>query len=147
MTWAGRGAWRLLRLLPVLSPLLMTPAVAHAADVGNAARGAIVARVRCSACHFLNRPEKKLGPGLLGIYDRAPSISGVPFKRWDAKALNAWLSGPRKIKTNTLMILPPLPPQDRADVIAYFRQQSRRLSSDSGGSSSPGAPSSSPGAP
>lgn len=141
MTWVGREAWRLLRLLSVFSPLLMMPIAAHAADIGNAARGAIVARVRCSACHFLNRPEKKLGPGLLGVYDRAPSISGVPFKRWDARALNAWLSGPRKIKSNTLMILPPLSPQDRADVIAYFRQQRRRLISSSGGSAfSPGAP-------
>jgi cytochrome c2 len=128
-------SWGQIRRLPLILGLLLLPGAAHAA---SAARGAIVARVRCSACHFLNRPEKKLGPGLLGIYDRAPSISGVPFKRWDAKALDAWLSGPRKIKINTLMILPPLSPQDRADVIAYFMQQKQRLMAAS--AASPGAP-------
>ncbi len=115
--------------------LLALPFAGHAA--GNAARGAVIVRVRCSACHFLNRPEHKLGPSLLGIYDRAPSISGVPFKRWDAKALDVWLSGPRKTKINTTMVLPPLRAQDRADVIAYFVRQKQRLMT---ASASPGAP-------
>lgn len=119
--------------------LLLMPGRADAAD---AARGAIVARVRCSACHFLNRNEHKIGPGLFGIYDRAPSIAGVPFKRWDTHALNAWLSGPRRVKLNTTMILPPLTPRDRADVIAYLKQQARRLSLRASGAraASPGSP-------
>ncbi|HXH65140.1 MAG TPA: hypothetical protein VNH42_06510 [Mariprofundaceae bacterium] len=136
---ARRGAWgRIMRLALGLAPfgILLLPVPVHAAD---AARGAIVARVRCSACHFLNRPERKIGPGLLGIFDRAPSISGVPFKHWDAQALDAWLSGPRSIKLNTTMTLPPLPARDRADVIAYFRQQSQRLMAG-GSAASPGAP-------
>lgn len=112
-------------LLAALSVLWMAPPVAHAA--GDAARGAVIVRVRCSACHFIHRHEHKLGPSLYGIYDRAPTIRGVPFKRWDAKALDAWLSGPRRIKLNTTMVLPPLPPQDRQDVIAYFAQQKAKL--------------------
>jgi cytochrome c len=130
------GVLRSVLVLGVLSMLLL-PGPACAAD---AARGAIIARVRCSACHFLNRPEHKLGPGLLGIYDRAPSISGVPFKRWDAHALDAWLSGPRKVKVNTTMVLPPLTPRDRADVIAYLKQQTRRLMASGGSAASPGSP-------
>lgn len=126
-------------VLALTCAVLALPLSVHAGEVaGDVARGAIVVRVRCSACHFLNRPEKKLGPSLLGIYDRVPSITGVPFKRWDAKALNAWLSGPSNIKLNTTMVLPPLMPQDRADVIAYFEQQKQRLMAAS--AASPGAP-------
>jgi len=100
--------------------LLVAPALSHAAD---AARGAVVAQVRCMPCHFLNRTEKRIGPGLLGVYGRAPSISGVPFARWDAPALDAWLANPRRIKINTTMFLPPLQQRDRADVIAWLREK------------------------
>jgi len=111
--------------------LLCTP-VAHAAD---AARGAVVARVRCMPCHFLNRTEKKLGPGLLGLYGRVPTITGVPFSHWDAHALDVWLAGPRRIKVNTTMFLPPLPKRDRADVIAWLREKenlARRIREQTG---------------
>ena len=123
-------------ILALAGAALLQPVLAHA-GAGDASRGAVIVRVRCSACHFLNRPEHKLGPSLLGIYDRAPSISGVSFKRWDAKALDAWLSGPRKTKINTTMVLPPLRARDRADVIAYFVRQKQRLMT---ASASPGAP-------
>ncbi len=102
--------------------LSCTPVMTYAADVK---RGAIVARVRCMPCHFLNRKEKKLGPGLLGVYGRAPTITGVPFSRWDAHALDMWLSNPRRIKINTTMLLPPLEKQDRADVIAWLREKDK----------------------
>jgi len=92
----------------------------------NAARGAVVARVRCMPCHFLDRAERKLGPGLLGVYGRAPTITGVPFSHWDAHALNSWLSGPRRVKINTTMVLPPLKKRDRADVIAWLREKDRK---------------------
>jgi len=93
------------------------------ADAADAARGAVVARVRCMPCHFLNRMDRKLGPGLLGVYGRAPTITGVPFARWDARALDIWLAGPRRIKVNTTMLLPPLERRDRADVIAWLREK------------------------
>lgn len=96
---------------------------AWSADIAN---GKIVAQVRCQTCHFLNRTERKIGPGLLGVYGRAPTISGVPFARWDTHALNVWLSGPRKVKPNTTMMLPPLPQKDREDVIAYLKDESLR---------------------
>ena len=83
-------------------------------------RGKVVAGVRCGPCHFLNRSLQKVGPGLAGIYGRAPSITGVPFRRWDAAALEQWLAGPRKVKPNTRMSMPPLSPRDRRDVIAYL---------------------------
>jgi len=103
-----------------LAGILLCAPTANAAD---AARGAVVARVRCMPCHFLNRTERKLGPGLLGVYDRAPTITGVPFARWDAHALDMWLAGPRHIKINTTMFLPPLAKRDRDDVIAWLREK------------------------
>jgi len=114
-----RLPYRLLLICTLAGSLLVGP-MAHAAD---AARGAVVARVRCMPCHFLNRTEKRIGPGLLGVYGRAPSITGVPFSRWDAPALDAWLANPRRIKINTTMFLPPLQQRDRADVIAWLREK------------------------
>jgi len=104
----------------VLTAVFLCASTVHAAD---AARGAVVARVRCMPCHFLNRTEKKLGPGLLGLYGRVPTITGVPFAHWDAHALDVWLAGPRRVKMNTTMFLPPLAKRDRADVIAWLREK------------------------
>ncbi len=98
--------------------LLVVPVSGYAAD---AERGAVVAEVRCLPCHHLHSQWKRIGPGLKDIYGRAPTITGVPFEVWDDAALEAWLSGPRKIKPNTRMSMPPIAARDRADLIAYFK--------------------------
>ncbi len=87
---------------------------------GDVARGKVVAEVRCGPCHYLSKDLKKVGPGLRGIFNRSPSISGVPFARWDVDALNRWLEDPRRVKPNTRMFLPPLPERDRRDIIAWL---------------------------
>ncbi len=113
-------------LLPdavVISLLAALSAYAAPANAADAARGAVVAKVRCMPCHFLSRAEKKIGPGLQDVYGRAPSISGVPFARWDAPSLDTWLANPRLVKINTTMFLPPLQQRDRADVIAWLREK------------------------
>jgi len=92
------------------------------AGEADAARGKVVAEVRCLPCHNLHLASRRVGPGLKGIFNRAPSISGVPFERWDATSLDIWLSNPRAVKPNTTMFIPPMKARDRADVIAYFRQ-------------------------
>lgn len=120
-TAPSASRWRPLWFFGLVAILTVCAAPCRAAD---AAKGAIVAQVRCKTCHFLHRTERKLGPGLLDIYGKAPTISGVPFARWDKHALELWLSGPRKVKSNTTMLLPPLPARDREDVIAYLRQES-----------------------
>jgi len=93
---------------------------AGVAQAGDAARGRVVAGVLCTPCHHLHLESRRIGPGLKGIFNRAPRITGVPFARWDAKALDAWLKAPRSIKPNTKMSIPPIASRDRADLIAYF---------------------------
>ncbi len=115
---AARAAFAWMGALLLLGVFL--PMVAQAAD-GDATRGLIVAEVRCKACHFLHRNQRRIGPGLFGVYGRAPSIRGVPFAVWDAAALNRWLRDPRAVKPNTPMRLSPLSARARADVIAWLR--------------------------
>jgi len=93
---------------------------------GDAARGRVVASVRCTPCHHLDMTNVLIGPGLLGVYGRKPTISGVPFALWDEKSLDIWLRNPRAVKPNTKMSIPPISDKDRADLIAYLRSQSTR---------------------
>jgi|GEM_PF-1667272 len=60
---------------------------------------------RCITCHDFS-PQKRAGtgPALFGIYGRAPTIAGVPFKVWDDAALDKWLTSPKAVKPNTKMI-------------------------------------------
>ncbi len=112
-----------MRALLVAAALLLIgllPSSAAAASLAQ--RGLVVAQVRCQACHFLTRGQRRIGPGLLGVYGRAPSIRGVPFKVWDAAALDRWLTNPRAVKVNTPMYLAPLAARDRAAVIAWLKQ-------------------------
>ncbi|MDQ6986744.1 MAG: c-type cytochrome [Mariprofundaceae bacterium] len=106
----------------ILFVLLMLPLVSVPAQAGDAGRGKIVAEVRCLPCHQLYLKSKRVGPGLKGIFNRKPTISGVPFERWDAASLEAWLTDPRAIKANTTMVMPFLKARDRNDIIAYFEQ-------------------------
>jgi nitrite reductase (NO-forming) len=58
----------------------------------------------CANCHDLSPARKHLvGPGLFGVYGRAPSVTGVPFKTWDAAALDRWLTNATAVKPNTTM--------------------------------------------
>ena len=103
--------------------MLATPAVASPLESsGDADRGKVIAGVRCMPCHHLHLESKLIGPGLKGIFDRVPRISGVPFDRWDAASLDAWLTAPRSIEPNTTMAIPPIAERDRADLIAYCKR-------------------------
>jgi len=100
------------------------------AQAGDAERGRIVAEVRCTPCHHLHLESIRIGPGLKGIYNRAPRMSGVPYARWDAAALDAWLKDPRGIKPNTKMAIPPIAQKDREDLIAYFMMEENNANLD-----------------
>jgi len=85
--------------------------------------GAKLAHKKCGTCHYIDRNISKVGPSLKGIVGRAPSISGVPFKKWDEKALGQWLKDPTGIKPNTLMAIPGIKSEKkRTEIIEYLKQ-------------------------
>lgn len=89
---------------------------------GNPVKGAKIARGKCGACHYFDKERKKVGPSLKGVYGRGPTIDGVPFAKWDAQALDAWLASPKAVKPKTKMSFKGLAKkQDRDDVIAYLK--------------------------
>jgi len=85
--------------------------------------GAKLTRRKCGSCHYLDRNLSKVGPSLKGIVGRAPTISGVPFERWDEQSLNQWLEDPTGIKPNTLMLIPGIKSaKERSAIIEYLKQ-------------------------
>jgi len=99
---------------------LFVPSFAFAGQ-GDVERGKIVAGVRCGPCHALYSNRMKVGPSLVDIYGKKPSISGVPFAVWDDDALHTWLINPRLVKANTRMVLPAMSERDRNDIIAWLK--------------------------
>jgi len=92
------------------------------AAAGDAAKGAKIAKGKCSACHYFDKDQKKVGPSLMGIYNRAPSIEGVPFAAWDDAALDRWLTSPKAVKAKTKMAFKGIDDKGkRDDVIAYLK--------------------------
>jgi cytochrome c len=122
-----------MRLLLLSTAVLaaVVAAVASAAPrAGDATRGAAVYE-RCEGCHSLD--ANRVGPMHRGVFGRqAGSVPGYAYSKalrdsgivWDEAALDAWLSGPRKLVPGVRMTFALSDPQDRADVIAFLRQQS-----------------------
>lgn len=110
---------------PEPAPAKTAPApapVKTASAGGDATRGAALAKKRCSMCHNFDSTKRKVGPGLKGVYGRAPSIQGVPFSKWDAASLDKWLTNPKAVKKSTPMAFPGFKnKQDRDDVIAFLK--------------------------
>lgn len=85
--------------------------------------GASVVRKRCANCHFIDKMSRKVGPSLVGIYMRAPSIADVPFEVWDEKSLATWLKDPIGVKPNTAMAISGLrDPEELKQVIEYLKK-------------------------
>lgn len=92
------------------------------ASAGDAAKGAKIAKGKCSSCHYFDKDQKKVGPPLMGIYKRTPSIEGLPFAQWDDAALDQWLTSPKAVKSNTKMAFKGIAEKSkRDDVIAYLK--------------------------
>ena len=79
------------------------------------ARGKEVYRMSCGICHFETSAQKKIGPGLKGIYKRGKFADG---KGVDDKAMRAWIESGGKD-------MPPfrdvLTSAQIADLIAYLK--------------------------
>lgn len=113
-------------------------AVADAAPValapGDAASGAKIFK-KCAACHSVDAAAgHKIGPNLQGIVGRkigkadgfnySPPMAGHAGAWGDAE-LSAYLAAPKEyIPGNKMAFAGLKKPQDRADLIAYLRQQS-----------------------
>jgi len=103
----------------------------------DAAKGADVFK-KCTACHTINAGGANgLGPNLHGVVgkphgahpgfaysDALKSVPGV----WDWKALDAWLTSPRKYAPGTKMTFAGLGnPQDRANLLLYLNSEGSNL--------------------
>ena len=60
----------------------------------------------CLACHdFTSAKATRVGPPLYGLVGAKPRSPGMPVKKWDKKALDAFLADPAKVKPGTTMPL------------------------------------------
>ena len=115
----------------VLAAMLAGAAAVDTAAAADAAHGQELYESRCGGCHSLD--ANRVGPAHRGVYGRkagsAPSFSySTAVKNatvvWEEKTLDAWLTNPQALIPGQRMNFRVALPEDRADIIAYLRQQS-----------------------
>jgi len=102
---------------------------------GDAANGEKVFK-RCQACHVVNAEQNRVGPYLKGVFGRpAGHIEGFKYSEamaekgkeglvWDEANLDKYLADPKGYIPKNKMAFPGLKkPEERADVIAFLKQQ------------------------
>lgn len=109
---------------------LMAAGSAHAAGAaGDVAKGAVVFKQQCVACHSTKAGQEGAAPSLAGVVGRVsgsePGFSYTPAIKaahiaWTPAKLDAFLSGPAKLVPGTAMPITLADPQQRHDVIAYL---------------------------
>jgi cytochrome c len=103
----------------------------------DAAKGADVFK-KCTACHTINQGGANgLGPNLYGVMGKAHGVHpGFAFSDalkavpgvWDWKAMDEWLTSPRKYAPGTKMTFAGLGnPQDRANLLMYLNANGSNL--------------------
>jgi cytochrome c len=101
-----------------------------ATETGDAARGKMVFEKRCTGCHALEGNRE--GPPLGGVFGRrAGSLAGFDYSialkssnvTWSEATLDKWLSDPDTMVADNKMDFRLPKAQERADIIAYFKQQ------------------------
>ncbi|MCG8443151.1 MAG: cytochrome c family protein [Caulobacterales bacterium] len=107
------------------------PAILAALEAGDAQSGENVYRL-CMACHTLDEGAHRVGPSLYGIIGRtAGTIEGFRYSpanrdsavTWTEANLFVYLENPQAFIPRTIMAFPGLrTPEQRADVIAYMRE-------------------------
>jgi cytochrome c len=86
---------------------------------------------RCIACHSIE--SNRVGPrhrgvfgrraGALEDYDYSAAVAGSEIV-WDAAALDRWLEKPEALIPGQRMNIQVAAPVDRADIIAYLKEES-----------------------
>lgn len=111
-----------------------------AAGGGDAAAGKKVWQAHlCFACHSFNPGQNGAGPSLAGVWGhKAGQVPGFDFSdalkkaniTVDAAFLDKWVQGPQKVVDGTRMVLakPVKDATDRANLIAYIKQESSKAS-------------------
>jgi cytochrome c len=86
---------------------------------------------KCGGCHSLD--VNRIGPMHRGVYGRrsgtVPGFNYTPALRklrvvWNANTLDRWLQNPAAMAPGTAMGIQVPSAQDRAEVIAYLKQES-----------------------
>lgn len=99
--------------------------------LGSPTRGADIYETKCGACHSLD--ANRVGPKHRGVFGRkAGGVEGFHYSTalknshivWGDQTLDRWLQNPTAVVPGTAMGFRLSSAQDRADVIAYLRQQS-----------------------
>jgi cytochrome c len=135
-----RAGARTVRLAVVLyaaaaATLLLGQAVSSPTNespaVGDAVRGKQVFEKRCTGCHALDHDRE--GPHLAGVYGRTSgTVSGFDYSdalknshiEWREERLERWLTDPQAMFPGAEMDFFVKNPQERAEVIAFLKQQS-----------------------
>ena len=100
-----------------------------ATAAGDPTRGAQIFLKRCTGCHALTQNHE--GPRLQGVYGRnTGSIAGFPYSdalrkaniQWNDESLERWLTDPDAFLPGNNMDFHVPRPQERKDIIAYFKQ-------------------------
>lgn len=102
-------------------------------QAADAAHGQELYESRCGGCHSLD--SNRVGPAHRGVFGRkagtAPGFNYSPAVKnsavvWGEKTLDAWLTNPQALIPGQRMNFRVATAEDRADIIAYLRQQSGR---------------------
>ncbi|WP_245951809.1 c-type cytochrome [Paracidovorax anthurii] len=99
----------------------------HTPPPGDVARGAVLYRQQCTACHAID--SNKTGPAHRGVMGRrVGSLPGYPYSealshsrlRWTPQTLDVWLADPEELVAGQRMDYQVEDPQERADLIAFL---------------------------
>jgi cytochrome c len=127
--WSNSVLGRSTASVVVAIALLCEPGPAGA--TGNAARGQTLYK-GCADCHSIN--ENGVGPMHKGVVGRkAGSVVGYDYSAdlknsgivWTEENLDNWLAGPQAMVPETKMFFDVPDAQDRADVIAYLKEEAK----------------------
>ena len=114
-----------------LAAVFALASAAPTAAAADATHGKELYESRCGGCHSLD--ANRVGPAHRGVYGRkagsAPNFNYSNAVKnstvvWEEKTLDAWLTNPQALIPGQRMNFRVAAPEDRADIIAYLRQQS-----------------------
>jgi cytochrome c len=100
-----------------------------AAAAGDAEAGRALYQTRCSACHSLD--YNGVGPAHRGVFGRAAAqAKGFVYSDalkashqvWTEESLDRWLADPEKVAPGQRMGINVPDAKERADLIAYLKQ-------------------------